>query len=361
MQFLSQADINLANLGERRQQKGISFSLLIPARGRDALESLPAIVAANRKAWMDDQDVLCEIGVSIDPDPEGLETEIAHAASEAGASWVVFNRDVINRHSPMEKPGAAGKAGNIRSLALLARGDRLIFHDSDLTEYDPATVGNLVFAMLGDNEALFANGASARRSGNGTPGGRTTEMLRAVFSKQLYRHVPGFVNLVQPLLGEFAIDAQLFAVLPFSRGYGIETSLKALAIDAVGADRACEVELPTKSQNGQDYLNLVKQFHEISFTVDVLETYFERRAMGDLKTPAHLASEYYDRHPGRTIELQRPAGYDDIPFTPRMGFYEPLAELVSHRRRFSSMNASIFERFSTPHADELIREIGQTA
>lgn len=357
MNYLPLADINLTDLEARRRERNISFSLLIPARGRDALESLPTIIEANRRAWMEDQDVLEEIGVSVDPDSEGLEAQVAEAAMNAGASWVVFNRDVINRHSPLEKPGAAGKAGNIRSLALLARGDRLIFHDSDLTDYDPATVGNLVAASLGDNEPLLVNGASARRSTGGTPGGRTTEMLRTVFSKQLYRHVPAFVGLVQPLLGEFVIDAQLFAVLPFSRGYGIETSLKALAIDAIGAERVTEVELPTKSQNGQDYLDLVKQFHEISFTVDVLETYFERRDLGDCVTPAQLASEYYDRHPNRTIELQRPRGYDDIPFTPRMGFYEPLAELVSHRRRFRAMDASIYERFSTPQAEQLLREI----
>jgi hypothetical protein len=310
-----------------------TFSLLIPARGAAAADTLGTIVAANREQWMTRYNVVDEIGVVVDPDSEGDEHNLVAIAQEAGASWVVRGCEVIGRHAGVESPSSGGKAGAMRSLAYLAFGSRLIFHDADLSSYDPRTVGILAAASLAQDHPRFVNGSSVRVTGDGQPGGRTTEMLRSLFAKQLWRYVPAITETVQPLIGEFVVDSAVFASLPFSRGYGVETSLKVLALDRLGAAGCVQVELPVKYQVGQSYKDLVKQFHEIGFTVDVLEAYFHQRLADPRVAVWEIADNYDLLFPGRAYALHRPEGYDAFDFVPRLGFYRPLATTARYRAR----------------------------
>jgi hypothetical protein len=296
---LDPRQLDVQRLALDKERKGITFSLLIPARGRAAAESLGDIIESIRKMWMETNPVIDEIGVLIDPDGDGRTYGLQQIAMSSGATWAVLGRDV-----PLQfgDPAQEGKGGAMRRLALLAMGSRLIFHDADLRNYDPMTVGILAAAAVSDTTPLFVNGSSPRLTGNGTPGGRTTEMVRSIFSKQLRRHVPAITDMVQPLIGEFVVDASLFASLSFSSGYGVETSLKILAMDAIAEDQFVQVALPTKHQSGQDYLDLVKQFHEISVVVDILEQYFLARWSTPDITPQRVASEYELFFPDRTLE-----------------------------------------------------------
>ncbi len=323
-----------------RLTKGITLSLLIPARGPEAARTLGYIVAANRQRWMLERNVLDEIGVVVDPSSDGDDHDLVRIATDAGASWVVRGQSVMERHAGCESPSYGGKAGAMRSLAYLAFGSRLIFHDADLESYDPATVGVLAAAATADRAPLFVNGSSRRVTGDGQPGGRTTEMLRSLLSKHLARHVPAITQTIQPLIGEFVIDADIFAALAFSRGYGVETSLKVLALDLLAAEDCLQVELPIKYQVGQHYHDLVKQFHEISFTVDVLEVYFRQRAIDPRVTISELADNYGLLFPGRTFALHRPSGYDDVSFVPRLGFYHPLATSPAYQARLPEIKAA---------------------
>jgi glucosyl-3-phosphoglycerate synthase len=228
----------------------------------------------------------------------------------------------------------------MRSLAFLAFGSRLIFHDSDLENYDTATVGRLAAALTADEGLMFVNGASPRLTGTGQPGGRTTEMLRSLYAKQLAGYVPAITTTVQPLIGEFALDADVFGALAFSRGYGVETSLKVLALDLLAPAEYAQVELPIKYQVGQHYHDLVKQFHEISFTVDVLEAFFQRRQTDPLVTVGELADDYGLLFPGRQYALRRPPGYDQTDFVPRLGFYPPLANVPAYQARRAEITAA---------------------
>lgn len=313
--------LGLERIAVEKVAKGLTFSVLIPARGHEAAETLPDIISSIRSMWMDQYPVVDEIGVVIDPDSNGQTYGMRKTALRAGATWAVYGKDV-----PLSGGGATaeGKGGAMRRLATLALGSRLIFHDADLKQYDPMTIGVLTAASVFANAPKFVNGSSPRLTGNGSPGGRTTEMVRSLFSKQLHTHVPGITQLVQPLIGEFVVDAEVFAQLPFSSGYGIETSLKVLAMDMLKGDDFVQVELPAKFQSGQHYLDLVKQFHEISFIVDVLERYFLTRWDSNHASPADIANNYSLYFPDRTLELLRPEGYDNEPFTPRRTFFEPL-------------------------------------
>jgi len=326
-------ELNLDLIEAHKLATGVTFSLLIPARGAAAAAALGNIVSSNRRLWMDQRQVLDEIGVLVDPDANRDEHGMMRTAADAGASWVVRGRDVIWQHSPGEQPAEAGKAGAMRSLAFLAHGNRLIFHDADLEFYDPRTVGVLAAASLADRAPRFVNGSSRRVTGDGQPGGRTTEMLRPLLSKQLYAHVPSITAVVQPLIGEFVMDAGAFASLPFSRGYGVETSLKVLALDRLDGRDCVQVELPVKYQTGQDYLDLAKQFHEISFTVDVLEEYFLQRRGNPEASIIDIADKYELQFPERSFALHRPAGYDATPFVSRPVFYPPLAGNEAYQGR----------------------------
>jgi hypothetical protein len=323
-----------------RLAKGITLSLLIPARGPEAARTLGNIVALNRDRWMRDRHALDEIGVIVDPTSDGDEHDLARIAVEAGASWVVRGQSVLARHAGGETPSAGGKAGAMRSLAFLSFGSRLIFHDADLENYDAATVGRLAAATVADGAPPFVNGSSPRLTGTGQPGGRTTEMLRSLYAKQLARHVPAITETIQPLIGEFVLDAEVFAALSFSRGYGVDTSVKVLAMASLAAEQCAQVELPIKYQVGQLYLDLVKQFHEISFTVDVLEAYFQRRAIDPEVKVWDLADDYDLLFPGRSYPLHRPPGYDAVDFVPRLGFYQPLATSPAYQARLPEIMAA---------------------
>ena len=340
MRTLEPASLDLDAVEVDKLTKGITLSLLIPARGAEAAQTLGRIVSANRQRWMQERNVLDEIGVVVDPSSDGDEHDLVRIASDAGASWVVRGQSVIERHAGRESTSFGGKAGAMRSLAYLAFGSRLIFHDADLESYDPDTVGILAAAATADNAPLFVNGSSRRVTGDGQPGGRTTEMLRSLLSKQLARHVPAVTRTFQPLIGEFVVDADVFAALAFSRGYGVETSLKVLALDILAADDCLQVELPIKYQVGQHYHNLVKQFHEISFTIDVLEAYFQQRRIDPHITVAEIADNYGLLFPGRTYALHRPPGYDESPFVPRLGFYQPLATSPAYQARLPEIKAT---------------------
>lgn len=339
MTTLHPRDLDVDRIEHERSSRGMTVSLLIPARGAAAAAALGDIVAANRDRWMRDAAVIDEIGVLVDPDSSGDTHGLRRIAHEAGASWVVDGRDVLAQHAPHDDPGAGGKAGAMRSLAFVAMGSHLLFHDADLLDYDPMTVGLLVSGATSWRSPRFINGGSPRQTGAGadptasSPGGRTTEMLRSLLSKQLARHVPGLTDVQQLLIGEFLVDAQLFATLPFSRGYGVETSLKVLALDALGTHGFVEVPLPTKRQTGQEYRDLVKQFHEISFTVDVLERFFLLRGTDDAATVLDIAEHYHDHFPSRTLPLLRPEGVDASAFIPRTSFYAPLQSCFNYRLR----------------------------
>ncbi|WP_250287316.1 MULTISPECIES: hypothetical protein [unclassified Frankia] len=340
MRTLDPITLDLDAIEAGKLANGITLSLLIPARGPEAARTLGNIVALNRQHWMLERPVLDEIGVVVDPSSDGDEHDLVRIATEAGASWVVRGRSVIGHHMKHEPPSYGGKAGAMRSLAYLAFGDRFIFHDADLEHYDPLTVGLLAAVATTGSASLFVNGSSQRVTGDGRPGGRTTEMLRSLLSKQLAHYVPAVTAIQQPLIGEFVIDADLFGSLAFSRGYGVETSLKVLALDFLGSLKCVQVELPVKYQVGQDYRDLVKQFHEISFTVDVLEAYFSRRRIDAQVAIWEIADNYDLLHPGRTYALHRPPGYDDTAFVPRLGFYQPLANSRAYQARIPEIKAA---------------------
>ncbi len=340
MRTIDPLTLDLDAVESARTAAQATFSLLIPARGAAAADTLGTIVAANRDRWMTHQHLLDEIGVVVDPDSEGDEHDLVAIATEAGASWVVRGCEVIGRHAGVELPSSGGKAGAMRSLAYLAFGSRLIFHDADLSSYDPRTVGLLAAASLAGGSPRFVNGSSVRVTGDGQPGGRTTEMLRSLFAKQLWRYVPAITETVQPLIGEFLVDSPVFASLPFSRGYGVETSLKVLALDRLGVTGCAQVELPVKYQVGQSYKDLVKQFHEIGFTVDVLEAYFHQRLADPRVAVWEIADHYELLFPGRTYALHRPEGYDAFDFVPRLGFYPPLANNPGYRARDGEIRAA---------------------
>ena len=340
MQTLDPTTLDLDAIEEDRLAKGITLSLLIPARGPESANTLGTMIARIRDRWMRDRHVLDEIGVVVDPTSDGDEHGLVEIAEEAGASWTVRGESILARHAEPETAAFGGKAGAMRSLAFLAFGSRLIFHDSDLENYDPMTVGRLAAAMTADEGLMFVNGASPRLTGGGQPGGRTTEMLRSVYAKQLAGHVPAITQTVQPLIGEFALDADVFAALAFSRGYGVETSLKVLAMDLLAPEEYAQVELPIKYQVGQHYHDLVKQFHEISFTVDVLEAFFQRRPTDPLVTVSEIAADYGLIFPGRQYALHRPPGYDLVDFVPRLGFYPPLANSPAYQARLPEIAAA---------------------
>lgn len=340
MRTLEPTTLDLDAIEVDKYSKGITLSLLVPARGPEAARTLGSIIASNRQRWMQERSVLDEIGVVVDPSSDGDEHDLVRIATDAGASWVVRGQSVIERHAGRESPSLGGKAGAMRSLAYLAFGNRLIFHDADLESYDPDTVGVLAAAATAGNAPLFVNGSSRRVTGDGQPGGRTTEMLRALLSKQIARYVPAITRTIQPLIGEFVIDADVFAALAFSRGYGVETSLKVLALDLLATEDCLQVELPIKYQVGQHYHNLVKQFHEISFTIDVLEAYFQRRRIDPHVAIWEIADNYDLLFPGRTYALHRPSGYDDAPFVPRLGFYHPLASSPAYQARLPEIKAA---------------------
>jgi len=147
-----------------------------------------------------------------------------------------------------------GKGAAIKSGAQKAKNDLLVFVDADLQNISPGKVQKIVAPLL-KNEADFVK-ASYK-----TASGRTTKLVAKPLLKILYP----FVDLEQPLSGEFGLHKKKFDLENIEDGWGVDIQLVLQA--AQKKLRIKEVFLGRKEHKHHDLDALSKQAEEVMRTV----------------------------------------------------------------------------------------------
>ncbi len=176
---------------------------------------------------------------------------VVDAASEDGTGEIArrLGADVHQESDLMpEFAQARGKGDAMWRALSVARGDLVVYMDSDTRDFSAHFATGMLGPLICDERAQFVKGFFRRPfadEGQERPldGGRVTELTARPLLSAFYPELAGFV---QPLAGEVAARRSTFDRLPFATGYAIETSMLLHARDAVGIEAMAQVDLDVR-------------------------------------------------------------------------------------------------------------------
>jgi glucosyl-3-phosphoglycerate synthase len=189
-----------------------------------------------------------EVADTIAPIVEGLRTLgplidqilVVDAASRDGTAAVAAAAGAeVHQESELvpEFGQALGKGDAMWRALAVARGDIVVYLDSDTRQFSPHFAVGMLGPLLHEPGVRFVKGffrrPFVRDDGAVLPadGGRVTELAARPLLSAFYPELAAFV---QPLAGEVAARRALFEIMPFATGYAIETAMLLHARDALG-------------------------------------------------------------------------------------------------------------------------------
>jgi glucosyl-3-phosphoglycerate synthase len=153
-----------------------------------------------------------------------------------------------------------------RALAV-ARGDLVVYLDSDTPEFSPHFATGLLGPLICEPGVRLVKGHFRRPfvtpDGREYPndGGRVTELTARPLLSAFFPDLAGFI---QPLAGEVAARRALFERLPFATGYAVETAMLLHARDALGGtDAMAQVDLEVRRNRHQPLPALAPMAREV--------------------------------------------------------------------------------------------------
>ena len=210
------------------RKDGRTVSIVIPARNEAATIAgvVAPLVEQLVPAGLVDE-VLVVDGRSADA--------TADLAAAAGAEVLALPDD----------PALTGKGGALWWAQQQARGDLLVFLDSDVEPSRADTAVALLTPLLVAPSVQFVKAAFDRPlTVDGVlhhgRGGRVTELLARPLLNAWWPQLAGFV---QPLAGELAATRALLARLPFATGYGLEIGMLVDVLELVGLDAMAQADI----------------------------------------------------------------------------------------------------------------------
>lgn len=171
----------------------------------------------------------------------------AEVAARAGAE-VRQEADLVPDLGPVHGKGDA----MWRALAA-ARGDTVVFIDSDTRDFDPAFVTGLAGPLIVDESVRFVKASYRRPFAVGDlevadAGGRVSQLTARPLLSAFY---PGLAGIEQPLAGEVAAPRGVFERIPFTTGYGVEMAMLFDVLELVGADAIAQVDVGERRNSHQ--------------------------------------------------------------------------------------------------------------
>jgi glucosyl-3-phosphoglycerate synthase len=225
----------------------LTTTLVLPTR--NTAETIGPIL--DTVARLNDRTGLIEQVVVVDADsPDGT----AGIARAHGA-------EVYSENELLPEYGRAHGKGDAmwRSLSV-ARGDIVMFADSDSTDFQQHFVYGTLGPLLTNPDIQFSKAAFRRPfSSDGKAvvdgGGRVTELMAKPLLNFFYPELTGFV---QPLAGEFAARRELLGGIPFATGYGVEIAMMVDVLNEVGLAGMAQVDLETRQNRHQPLFDLTR-------------------------------------------------------------------------------------------------------
>jgi glucosyl-3-phosphoglycerate synthase len=165
---------------------------------------------------------------------------VIDAASEDGTAAVAagLGAEVHQESELLNEFGQAlGKGDAMWRALAVARGELIVYLDSDTRAFSPHFATGMLGPLLCQDGVRFVKGFFRRpfttSSGEVRPvgGGRVTELTARPLLSAFYPELAAFI---QPLAGEVAARRDFFDRLPFATGYAIETSMLLHARDELG-------------------------------------------------------------------------------------------------------------------------------
>ncbi|HEV2757614.1 MAG TPA: glucosyl-3-phosphoglycerate synthase [Actinomycetota bacterium] len=187
-------------------------------------------------------------------------TDETRAEAESGGATVVAAADVLRGIVP--PPEVPGKGEVLWKSLAVARGDVVVWLDSDTRNFDSHFVTNLVAPLLADPSVLLCKGFYTRPLDQASGGGgRVTELAARPLLNLLF---PELAGLVQPLSGEYAGRREALASLPLFTGYAVEAGILIDLVTRFGLDTLAQADLGTRVHRNRDVTFLGRMASEIA-------------------------------------------------------------------------------------------------
>jgi glucosyl-3-phosphoglycerate synthase len=178
---------------------------------------------------------------------------VVDAASEDGTAEIAtrLGAEVYQESELLPEFGQALGKGDAMWRALqVARGDIVVYMDSDTRGFSPHFATGMLGPLMVEDGVEFLKGAFRRpfkaegKAERPLDGGRVTELTARPLLSAFFPELAAFA---QPLAGEVGARRILFERIPFATGYAIETSMLLHARDALGGvDRMAQVDLEVR-------------------------------------------------------------------------------------------------------------------
>lgn len=246
---------DMEEMGEKKRERGLTVSAVLPTR--DVADTVGGIIdeihAVNNRA---NGNPLIDQILVIDADsPDGT----ADVAAARGAE--VFSENELLR----EHGDAHGKGDAMWRALSVARGDLVLYMDTDTRDFEPQLAYGCLGPILHDPEVRYVKAAYRRPFKSSETvevdgGGRVTELSTKPLFNLFYPELTGFV---QPLAGEFVADRELFNSIPFLTGYAVETGIMIDVYNRVGLDAMAQVDLGTRQNRHQPLRSLSRMSYAV--------------------------------------------------------------------------------------------------
>jgi glucosyl-3-phosphoglycerate synthase len=243
---------NLGRLARRKRELGVSVSVVLPCKevAGTVGEIAGRIAALNERAPLVDQALAVDAGSA-----DGT----AEVARRHGLE--VYQEDELVRGLGP----AAGKGDALWRALEVARGDLVLYLDSDTTNFGPQFVYGMLGPLLSRPGVRFVKGAYRRpfTAPDGTvldDSGRVTELTAKPLFAVFYPELAGFG---QPLAGEIAAERSLLETIPYCTGYAVETAMMIDVLRVAGLEAMAQVDLGTRANRSQPLLALGTMAYEV--------------------------------------------------------------------------------------------------
>jgi glucosyl-3-phosphoglycerate synthase len=164
---------------------------------------------------------------------------------------------------------AIGKGDAIWRALSVARGDLVLYLDSDTPDFAPQFVYGMLAPLLTVPGLRFVKGSYSRPLANSgrhrlDEGARVTELTAKPLLALFYPALGGFA---QPLAGEMAAPRELLSSIPFLTGYAVETGMLIDVLETVGIEAMAQVDLGSRSNRNQPLHELGRMSYAVLLAV----------------------------------------------------------------------------------------------